>query len=112
MVRRLRGMFAFVIWNKKEKKLFGARDMFGIKPFYYTTTREGEFLFASEIKSMLAHPNFVRVVNKNALLPYLTFQYSATEETFFENVYKLPPAHFFEWAERYVLYGAVLGCGF
>lgn len=97
MVRRLRGMFAFVIWNKKEKKLFGARDMFGIKPFYYTTTREGEFLFASEIKSMLAHPNFVRAVNKNALLPYLTFQYSATEETFFENVYKLPPAHFFEW---------------
>ncbi|MBQ5390467.1 MAG: asparagine synthase (glutamine-hydrolyzing), partial [Clostridia bacterium] len=99
LVKKLRGMFAFVIWDKKEKKLFGARDMFGIKPFYYTTTKEGEFIFASEIKSMLAHPNFERAVNKNALLPYLTFQYSATEETFFAGVYKLPPAHFFEWKD-------------
>ncbi len=98
LVKKLRGMFAFVIWDKPAKKLFGARDMFGIKPFYYTTTKEGEFMFASEIKSMLAHPHFERAVNKNALLPYLTFQYSATEETFFEGVYKLPPAHFFEWA--------------
>ena len=99
LVKKLRGMFAFVIWDKKEKKLFGARDMFGIKPFYYTTTKEGEFIFASEIKSMLAHPNFERAVNKNALLPYLTFQYSATEETFFSGVYKLLPAHFFEWKD-------------
>ena len=99
LVKKLRGMFAFVIWDKKEKKLFGARDMFGIKPFYYTTTKTGEFIFASEIKSILAHPNFERAVNKSALLPYLTFQYSATEETFFRGVYKLPPAHFFEWTE-------------
>ena len=107
LVKRLRGMFAFVIWDKKEKKLFGARDMFGIKPFYYSILGENEFIFASEIKSMLAHPNFERKVNKNALLPYLTFQYSATEETFFEGVYKLQPAYCFEWksgvftAERY-----------
>ena len=92
-------MFAFVLWDTKAKKLFGARDMFGIKPFYYTTTKNGEFIFASEIKSMLAHPNFERAVNKNALLPYLTFQYSATEETFFEGVYKLLPAHYFEWKD-------------
>ncbi len=97
LVKKLRGMFAFVIWDKNEKKLFGARDMFGIKPFYYATTAQGEFMFASEIKSMLAHPNFKREVNKDALLPYLTFQYSATEETFFKGVFKLPPAHFFEW---------------
>ena len=97
LCKKLRGMFAFVIWDKKAKRLFGARDMFGIKPFYYGTTKEGEFLFASEIKSMLAHPNFERKVNKNALLPYLTFQYSATEETFFAGVYKLPPAHYFTW---------------
>lgn len=99
LVKKLRGMFAFVIWDKNAKKLFGARDMFGIKPFYYTTTKAGEFMFASEIKSMLAHPHFERAVNKNALLPYLTFQYSATEETFFDGVYKLPPAHFFEWKD-------------
>ena len=99
LVKKLRGMFAFVIWDKNVKKLFGARDMFGIKPFYYTTTKEGEFIFASEIKSMLAHPNFERAVNKNALLPYLTFQYSATEETFFDGVYKLPPAHCFTWQD-------------
>jgi len=97
LVKKLRGMFAFVIWDTKAKTLFGARDMFGIKPLYYTTTAAGEFIFASEIKSMLAHPNFERAVNKNALLPYLTFQYSATEETFFAGVYKLLPAHFFEW---------------
>lgn len=97
LVKKLRGMFAFVIWDVKEKKLFGARDMFGIKPFYYGILPSGDFIFASEIKSMLAHPDFKRAVNKNALLPYLTFQYSATEETFFEGVYKLPPAHYFEW---------------
>lgn len=99
LMKKLRGMFAFVIWDTKEKKLFGARDMFGIKPMYYTTTKVGEFIFASEIKSMLAHPHFERAVNKNALLPYLTFQYSATEETFFAGVYKLLPAHFFTWKD-------------
>ena len=99
LMKKLRGMFAFVIWDTKEKKLFGARDMFGIKPMYYTTTKDGEFIFASEIKSMLAHPHFERAVNKNALLPYLTFQYSATEETFFAGVYKLLPAHFFTWKD-------------
>ncbi|MBR5538867.1 MAG: asparagine synthase (glutamine-hydrolyzing) [Clostridia bacterium] len=99
LVKKLRGMFAFVIWDKNEKKLFGARDMFGIKPFYYSITHDCEFIFASEIKSMLAHPGFEREVNKNAILPYLTFQYSATEETFFKGVFKLPPAHFFEWKD-------------
>lgn len=99
LVKKLRGMFAFVIWDKNEKKLFGARDMFGIKPFYYSILGENEFIFASEIKSMLAHPHFERKVNKNALLPYLTFQYSATRETFFEGVYKLEPAHWFEYKD-------------
>ncbi len=97
LVKKLRGMFAFVIWDTKTKTLFGARDMFGIKPFYYSVLANGNLLFASEIKSMLAHPDFHRAVNKSALLPYLTFQYSATEETFFEGVYKLLPAHCFTW---------------
>ena len=99
LVEKLRGMFAFVIWDTKTGTLFGARDRFGIKPFYYTETAQGEFMFASEIKSMLAHPNFVRAVNPAALLPYLSFQYSATEETFFKGVYKLPPAHCFTYAD-------------
>lgn len=94
IVNKLRGMFAFVIWDSKKKELFGARDYFGIKPFYYTRVG-GDIIFGSEIKSFLEHPDFVKKVNKKALRPYLTFQYSATDETFFEGVFKLPPAHMF-----------------
>ena len=99
LVKKLRGMFAFVIWDKNSKTLFGARDHFGIKPFYYGNTSSGELIFGSEIKSFLEHPNFVKAVNKKALRPYLTFQYSSMEETFFEGVKKLPPAHYFTWSE-------------
>ena len=94
MVKRLRGMFAFVIFNRKDKTLFAARDMFGIKPFYYTFMGES-FIFGSEIKSFLEHPDFKKELNEDALGHYLSFQYSPTEETFFKNVYKLPPAHYF-----------------
>ncbi len=97
IVDRLRGMFAFVIWDSNKRRLFGARDPFGIKPFYYTITPTGHFIFGSEIKSFLEHPEFHPEVNPNALRPYLSFQYSATEETFFKNTYKLPPAHTFEY---------------
>ncbi|MEG0305032.1 MAG: asparagine synthase (glutamine-hydrolyzing) [Oscillospiraceae bacterium] len=96
LVERLRGMYSFVIWDTKAKRLFGARDIFGIKPFYYCPLEGGEgMLFGSEIKSFLEHPKFKKAVNENALRPYLTLQYSATEETFFKGVYKLPPAHAF-----------------
>lgn len=96
LVNRLRGMFAFVIWDKKNGRLFGARDIFGIKPFYYYPIPDGSgLLFGSEIKAFLEHPKFVKAVNENALRPYLTLQYSATEETFFKGVYKLPAAHAF-----------------
>lgn len=95
-VERLRGMFAFVIWDKENRRLFGARDIFGIKPFYYYPIPDGSGLvFGSEIKAFLEHPKFVKAVNENALRPYLTLQYSATEETFFKGVYKLPAAHSF-----------------
>ena len=94
LLDRLRGMFAFIIWDKNKRTLFGARDFFGIKPFYY-----GKFgstlMFGSEIKSFLDHPAFVKELNTAALENYLTFQYSPTNETFFKNVYKLPPAHYF-----------------
>ncbi|MBR3969333.1 MAG: asparagine synthase (glutamine-hydrolyzing) [Clostridia bacterium] len=94
VVSRLRGMFAFVIYNKDDGAIFGARDMFGIKPLYYTTS-ENSFIFGSEIKAFLHHPEFKKSLNEQALAHYLSFQYSPTEETFFEGVYKLPPAHSF-----------------
>lgn len=94
LVLRLRGMFAFVIYDKKNNSLFGARDMFGIKPFYYTFMGK-DFLFGSEIKAFLLHPQFNKQLNEDALAHYLSFQYSPTEETFFKNVFKLPPAHSF-----------------
>jgi len=95
IVQKLRGMFAFVIHDTRKNRLFGARDPFGIKPFYYSMPKEGVFLFGSEIKSFLEHPDFRREMNPNALRSYLTFQYSAGEETFFRGTFKLPPAHFF-----------------
>jgi len=94
LLNRLRGMFSFVIWDKNKKELFGARDFFGIKPLYYAQMGS-TFMFGSEIKSFLAHPDFHKELNTDALENYMTFQYSPTNETFFENVYKLPPAHYF-----------------
>ncbi len=94
LLERLRGMFAFVIWDKKEKTLFGARDFFGIKPLYYAQMN-GTLLFGSEIKAFLKHPHFQKELNTAALEEYLTFQYSAMDETFFKGVYKLQPAHYF-----------------
>ncbi|WP_217587836.1 asparagine synthase (glutamine-hydrolyzing) [Lentibacillus saliphilus] len=93
IVEKLRGMFAFVIWDKSKKKLFAARDMFGIKPFYYSQMNDS-FLFGSEIKSFLPHPHFKKELNKDALKPYLTFQYPVLNETFFKGVFKLPAAHY------------------
>lgn len=94
LLNMLRGMFAFVIWDKKKKELFGARDFFGIKPMYYAVMGK-TFMFGSEIKSFLPHPHFKKELNTTALENYLTFQYSPTNETFFKNVYKLMPAHYF-----------------
>lgn len=90
---KLRGMYAFVIYNVQEKELFAARDIFGIKPFYYALMN-GTFLFGSEIKSFLPNPNFKKELNEQALKTYLTFQYNPMEETFFKNVYKLKPGHY------------------
>lgn len=96
MLQRLRGMFAFVIYDKRDGSLFGARDFFGIKPLYYT--RMGDTLmWGSEIKSFIEHPEFRKELNTEALENYLSFQYSVTEETFFKNVYKLPAAHCFTY---------------
>ena len=106
MLVRLRGMFAFVIWDKNEKKLFGARDIFGIKPFFYYLN-EGNFLFGSEIKAFLANPLFKKELNEERLPEYLCFEYLPDNETLFRHVYKMEPGAWFEWqngeftSERY-----------
>lgn len=87
---KLRGMFAFAIWDKEKETLFCARDHFGIKPLYYYKTEE-EFLFASEIKSFLDYPNFKKELNQEILASYLSFSFTPTSETFFKNVYRLDP---------------------
>lgn len=94
LFNRLRGMFSFVIYNKNDNSLIGCRDHFGIKPFYYYQN-DDEFMFASEIKAFLAHPNFKKELNDKALKMYLIFQYSIFDETFFKNVYRLNPGHYF-----------------
>lgn len=95
---KLRGMFAFVIYDLETHELVGARDHFGIKPFYYYKD-EDKFLFASEIKAMLAYPDFSKSVNTDALKMYLIFQYSVKEETFFKGVFKLKPGHYFHYKD-------------
>ncbi|MBQ5918063.1 MAG: asparagine synthase (glutamine-hydrolyzing), partial [Lachnospiraceae bacterium] len=94
LLYRLRGMFAFMIYDMKKKLFFGARDFFGIKPFYYTQTEEGNLVFCSEIKGILQFPGIERKVNEEALEQYLSFQYSVLPETFFKGIYKLPAGHF------------------
>ena len=93
---RLRGMFAFIIWNKNTKELFGARDIFGIKPFYYYKKGK-EFMFGSEIKSFLSHPNFDKELDEDMIPLYLSYEYSPDERTIFKNVFKLPGAHCFTY---------------
>ncbi len=93
LVKHLRGMFAFVIWDKKNKTAFGARDHFGIKPFYYSVINKN-LVFGSEIKSILEYPGYEKSVNLEALQAYLTFQYSVLPETFFKGIFKLMPGHY------------------
>lgn len=96
ILNKLRGMFAFAIWDISKKEIFIARDIFGIKPLYYTYMND-TFMFGSEIKAFLNNPDFERKVNKNALKPFLTFQYNPLNETFFEGVYKLEPRHYIKY---------------
>lgn len=96
LLPKLRGMFAFAIWDKNNKKIFGARDHFGIKPYYYAQM-ENVFIFGSEIKSFLPHPQFKKELNKKCLPNYLTFGYVPGTDTFFSNVFMLNPGHYFEY---------------
>ncbi|TQI67484.1 asparagine synthase (glutamine-hydrolyzing) [Clostridium sp. KNHs216] len=93
LLTKLRGMFAFAIYDTVEKSVFIARDYFGIKPMHYTQVG-GHFVYGSEIKSILEFPGFEKKFNKNALNNYISFEYAVPPETFFENVYCLMPAHY------------------
>jgi asparagine synthase (glutamine-hydrolysing) len=93
MLPRLRGMFAFCIYNTETKNIFLARDFFGIKPVYYLKVGQKITAFGSEIKSFLDIPGFKVEVNDEAVYNYLSFQYNPLDQTFFKNVWKLPPAH-------------------
>jgi asparagine synthase (glutamine-hydrolysing) len=95
LLQKVRGMFAFAIWDMNNETMMLARDFFGIKPLYYTqNTTDNSLIFGSEIKSFLKQPAFKKELNKDALKPYLTFQYSVMDETFFKGVYKLKPGHY------------------
>lgn len=91
-VNHLLGMFAFAIWDKKNRKLFCARDRIGIKPFYYFFT-EDKFVFASEIKAILAEGTLTATSNPEGLKDYLTFQFCLGEKTLFKDILKLQPGH-------------------
>ena len=92
-LNKFNGMFAFAIWDNKEKTLFAARDHFGIKPFYYWQ-KDNEFAFASEIKALLTHPEIEKEPNNEAIYDYLMFGLVDHKPIcFFKNIYQLPPAH-------------------
>lgn len=93
MLPKLRGMFGFAIYNTNDNSLFIARDFFGIKPMHYTQIGN-DFVYASEIKSILEYPKFEKKFNRKALDSYLSFQYAVPPETFFEGVYCLMPGHY------------------
>ncbi len=93
MLDRLRGMFGFAIYNKKDGSVFIARDFFGIKPMHYTVV-DGRLIYGSEIKSILQHPEYHKEFNEKALDNYLSFQYVVPPETFFKGIYCLLPGHY------------------
>ncbi len=91
-VKKFNGMFAFAIWDRKEKQLFLARDRYGIKPLYYGIF-DNTFIFASETKSILQHPSAKNKLNNKALMEYFTFQNIFTENTLIDGVKILPAGH-------------------
>jgi len=98
VTKKLRGMFAFAIWDKKKQELYLARDQWGIKPLYYYKN-DKTFMFASEIKAFLPHPDFKKEFNGDILSSYLCFNSVATDESFFKGVFKLKPGHYLKYSK-------------
>jgi asparagine synthase (glutamine-hydrolysing) len=92
-VNKLRGMFAFAVWDRRSRSLFIARDRVGKKPLYYTVTGQQTLVFGSELKSLLQHPEVGRDLNLEALDAYFTLGYVPDPLTIFRDVHKLPPGH-------------------
>lgn len=91
-VGELRGMFTFFIYDLKKGQMFVARDPFGIKPLYYIEKDGAVLALGSEIKSLLALPEYKKEINEEAIFHYLSYQYNPLRETFFKGIYQLPPA--------------------
>jgi asparagine synthase (glutamine-hydrolysing) len=99
LIHDLPGMFAFAIWDDQKKQLFCARDRFGEKPFYYAIGSNNEFIFASEIKAILASGLIQPKVNNEALSHYLQYGYVSTYQSIYSNIFTLPPAHQLIWKD-------------
>ncbi len=98
-VDHLNGMFAFAIWDARNRKLFIGRDRTGEKPLYYTVTPTGAFVFGSEIKALLEHPHVEREINLEALDAYFTLGYVPDPLSIFRNIHKLPAGHHLTFAD-------------
>ena len=94
LVHKLRGMFAFIVYDADASMVFVARDRLGIKPLHWTKTHDGNVLFASEIKALLAHPSINKKLNLEAVEDFLSLGYVADPKTIFEGIMKLPPGHY------------------
>jgi asparagine synthase (glutamine-hydrolysing) len=92
-VDHLRGMFAFSIWDKRQQTLFCARDRLGVKPFYYTHTTDGFFLFASELKALQIHPSVKTNINPTSIETYFALGYITDPDSIFSDIQKLPAGH-------------------
>lgn len=92
-VHRLRGMFAFAIWDRAQQTLFLARDRMGVKPMHYAWLPDGTFIFGSELKVITAHPGFVREIDPKAVEDYFSFGYVPDPRCIYRNAHKLPAAH-------------------
>jgi len=97
LIHDLPGMFAFALWNDEKQELFCARDRFGEKPFYYAFGKNNEFIFASEIKAILASGLIRPEVSSEAMSHYLQYGYVSTYQSIYKNIHTLPPAHQLIW---------------
>jgi asparagine synthase (glutamine-hydrolysing) len=100
-VRKLRGMFAFAVWDAANRQLFAARDRLGLKPLYFAEVR-GSLIFASEMKGLLAHPEIPREIDLLALDDFLTYLYVPAPRTIFRRIQELPPGHWLEWQDDHL----------
>ena len=98
MVNKLEGMFAFAIWDSNVRKIFIARDKFGIKPLFYYYDNE-KLIFASEIKAIVENPAVQRKINYRSMCEYFYYRYIPSPNTIFENIYKVEPAHYIEFSD-------------